>query len=57
MNSDKNRWSLWAVFLILLTGCKEMHGVISFEKNGSGIFNLKIVYARGQDSEIKVTSQ
>jgi hypothetical protein len=50
MNSDKNRWSLWAVFLILLTGCKEMHGVISFEKNGSGIFNLKIVYARGQDS-------
>jgi len=43
MNSKKT-WAIWAVFLILLTGCKEIHGVISFKKNGSGILSLKIVY-------------
>lgn len=33
-----------AVFSMLLTSCKEIHGTISFEKDSSGVLSLRIVY-------------
>jgi hypothetical protein len=51
MNSKKI-WVMWATSLILLTGCEEIHGAISFKKNGSGILNLRIVHP--EDSKVDV---
>jgi len=52
MNSKKV-WAIWSIFLILLTGCEEIHGVISFEKNGSGILSLKIVYPESSKIDVE----
>lgn len=46
MNSKK-AWLIWVLFLTLLTGCEEIHGSITFEKNGSGVLSLTIVYPEG----------
>lgn len=52
MNSKKI-WPMWAVSLILLAGCEEIHGAISFEKNGSGILSLKITYPETSKMDVK----
>ncbi|WP_293154309.1 MULTISPECIES: hypothetical protein [unclassified Microcoleus] len=53
MNSKKI-WAIWTVFLILLTGCEEIHGVISFKKNGSGTLSLRIVNSESPNESSQV---
>jgi len=44
MNSKK-AWLVWLALLVLLTSCvEEIHGYFTFEKNGSGVLNLEVVY-------------
>jgi hypothetical protein len=46
---SKKAWLIWALFSILLTSCEEIHGYITFEKNGSGVLSLKVVYPEGSN--------
>lgn len=46
MNSKK-AWLIWLLLLALLTSCEEVHGHFTFERNGSGVLSLKVMYPKG----------
>lgn len=50
MNSKK-ALLIWSVLLMLLTSCYEGHGYFTFEKNGSGVLNLEIVFPESLKAE------
>jgi hypothetical protein len=56
--SSKKAWLIWSLLLMLLTSCEEIHSYITFEKNGSGVFSLKIVYPQsGKVKDVEACRQ
>jgi len=52
MNSKK-AWLIWSLFLMLLTGCEEFHVDTTFEKNGSGVLRLVVVYSESSKMDVE----
>jgi hypothetical protein len=50
MNSRKT-WLIWSLLLMVLTGCEEIHFYTTFEKNGSGVFSLVVVYPESSKTD------